>query len=158
MTNQEGIVQGIFDKDWQSIKLWSFKLEGSDRFWRLGRDKPEFKEGDFIKFSERNSNVDPKSIEVLGTAGTTSTSDAPSDAPQPTAQSGSGSAVSAQSAKDVGERIRFQQARRDATNIIVAALHTDALPWASNTAKSKKLDLLVEYVKQVTNMLLEIEG
>ena len=156
MTSQEGIISGIFEKNWQSITLYSFKLEGSDRFWRLGKDKPWFQIGDQIAFNERNSNVDLASI-VIRNGGTTTTSEEP-DAPPPTAQNESVSAAPAQSVGVVGDRIRKQAARRDATAIIVAALHTDALPWATNTAKSKKLDLLVLYVKQVTDMLLEIDA
>jgi len=59
----------------------------------------------------------------------------------------------------VGARIRYQAARADATRVVVAALHTEALPWTAvqQKNKSKKLDLLTGYIKQVTETLLEQE-
>jgi len=64
------------------------------------------------------------------------------------------------STPDVGTRIRYQAARRDATSLVVAALHTDALPWTAVEQKNKgrKLDLLTGYIEQVTQTLLTKEN
>ena len=144
-TEVEGIVDVVSGKPWNSVVLHSFKLEGDDQWYRMGRISPHFQKGDKIRFSERNSNVLIETIQ--GGSG----------APQPTAPSASASAAPVVSAGAVGDRIRYQAARRDAANVVVAALHTDALPWASNVAKAKKLDLLTGYIEQVTKTLLEQE-
>jgi len=138
-TTQTGVVHSLHEKDWQGTMLYSFKVEGVERFWRLGQKVPEFKVGDYIKFTERNSNVDWDSIEPAK-------GPAPQVSPEPT--------------MDVGERIRYQAARADAVRLIVAALHTDALPWTAvqQKTKSKRLDLLLGYVKQVTEQFLEEEA
>ena len=121
MTEIEGVVSGIFNKDFHDVKLWSFKIEGSDRFYNMGQKQPTFEEGQCVKFTERNNRVDWNSIETIskdalknppevkGTSGTTNTS-------------------------DVGDRIRYQAARHDATLLVTAALKTDHLPHASNVA------------------------
>lgn len=41
--------------------------------------------------------------------------------------------------------------RRDATRIIVAAMQTGNLPWAANTPKNQKLDLLKGYIDELAN-------
>lgn len=145
MTEIEGVVSGTFNKDFQGTMLYSFKIEGNQKFFRLGQKKPDFKEGQCIKFVERNNNVDWNSIEIL------------TDAPQSTTTDASASAPTGAPSVDVGARIRHQAARADATRLVVAALHTDHLPHSANTAKGKRLDLLIGYVEQVTKQLLEQE-
>jgi hypothetical protein len=147
MTKLTGQVAFISGKKWNDVMLYSFQLEGNDRWYRLGRKEPTFQTGDKIEFTERNSNVDSDSV-------TTSTSAAYGS---PTVTEDGLKSPTNASAGPVGDRIRYQAARRDAANLVVAALHTDALPWASNVAKAKKLDLLTGYVQQVTRTLLEQE-
>lgn len=48
-------------------------------------------------------------------------------------------------------------ARRDATRVIVAALETNNLPWATNTPKNQKLDLLRGYINMLTEQFLKDE-
>ncbi len=52
---------------------------------------------------------------------------------------------------------RISNARRDSTRVIVAAMQTDNLPWATNTPKGQKLDLLRGYIQVLTEQLLEDE-
>jgi len=139
-TEQRGTVASLHEKDWNGTMLYSFKTEGSERYWRCGQKQPEFKVGDAIQFTERNSNVDWDSIAAI------KKEDLVVLVPdKPTI--------------DVGARIRYQAARADATRLVVAALHTEALPWTAvqQKNKSKKLDLLTGYIKQVTETLLEQE-
>ena len=51
-----------------------------------------------------------------------------------------------------------QEARRDATRVIVAAMQTGNLPWAANTPKNQKLDLLRGYINQLTEQFIEEEN
>ena len=142
-TVQRGVISNILDRDWHGTKLWSFKIEGSERFWRTGKDKPECEAGDYVQFEEKNSNV--TSLKVLPAGEKIVIPDQPDKPDVPTV--------------DVGARIRYQAARADATRLVVAALHTEALPWTAvqQKNKSKKLDLLTGYIKQVTHTLLEQE-
>lgn len=141
-TEQRGIVTSLHEKDWNGTMLYSFKLGDAARYWRLGQEQPPFDIGECIKFTERNSNVDVASIEKVASI--------PEDF-TPTA--------TAVPTVNVGARIQYQAARADATRLVVAALHTDALPWTAAQVKnkSKKLDLLTGYIKQVTETLLAQE-
>ena len=86
-------------------------------------------------------------------------------APQVIAKKESVLEVSAPIAGDVGKRIQWQAARRDACNIVVACLALEAtnveakgiLPWAANVAKAKKLDLLRGYINELTKQFIEEE-
>lgn len=140
-----GKVAVVSGKTWNGVVLHSFKIDGDETWYRMGRVEPQFQSGDDITFEERNNNV---LIETISGG---------SGAQPSTVQKGSVSAAPVVSAGAVGDRIRYQAARRDAANVVVAALHTDALPWASNVAKAKKLDLLTGYIEQVTKTLLEQE-
>lgn len=53
---------------------------------------------------------------------------------------------------------RTSDARRDSTRVIVAALQTDNLPWATNTPKNQKLDLLRGYIQVLTEQFMEDEN
>ena len=52
---------------------------------------------------------------------------------------------------------RISNARRDSTRVIVAALQTDNLPWATNVPKGQKLDLLRGYIRELTEQFMEDE-
>ena len=143
MTTRTGKVKAISSRTFQNIILWSFKLENSDRFYRLGKVEPTFGEGDSITFEEKNGVVSADSVAQIEASAEEATVLRPAPA------------VSAK--PDVGERIRYQAARADATRIVCTALHNDHLPHASNIAKGKRLDLLLGYVNEVTKTLLEQE-
>lgn len=146
-----GKVVQLSDTQWRDdIYLYSFKIEQSERWFRLGRNKPTFKEGEWIRFNERNTQVDVQSVEV----GVKETQ--PSDSAKvSTTREGSSPTPTAQ---NVGQRLQYQAARADATRIVCAALQCDHLPHAANTAKGKRLDLLMGYVKEVTHELLAQEN
>lgn len=58
---------------------------------------------------------------------------------------------------------RTSDARRDATNVIVAALSVDhlttngVLPWAKNTPKNQRLDLLRGYINELAEQFIKDE-
>ena len=151
MTQWEGRLIKVADKDWNAIKLWSFQIEGVDRWFRTGTTKIPFDVDDLIVFEERNNKVILESIVKVSTQPV-------SDAPIPTATTESVSSTpSAPPAGDVGRRIQWQAARRDACNVMVAALAADAMPWATNLAKGKKLDALRGYINELTKQFIEEE-
>jgi hypothetical protein len=150
MREINGVVETKSNKDWNGIKLFSFQVEGDPRWYRTGRAEIQEPLGARIVFSERNNqvvegSVKPTTDSAPATAGSV-------DTPTTTAS------VTPSGSMDVGERIRWQAARRDAVSVIVAALHTDALPWAKSTAKGKKLDLLRGYINEVASQFLEDEN
>lgn len=132
------------------IMLYSFILEEGSTVWRMGRVKPEFEEGTCIEFEEKKGNVLPGTLRAVTVkAGAV---EAPSERVSTKTAAPSGTAA------DVGTRLRYQAARRDATRIVVAALEADHLPHAINIAKAKRLPLLLGYVEEVTLSLLEQES
>lgn len=153
MKTWTGQVTEIKMVPYQNVELYQFKIEQSERYFRMGRNKPEFKEGEWIEFTERNSNVDATSIWVDVKTGVEA---APSDTVSNSTTKEESTTVT--SAGDVGNRLRYQAARADATRIVVAALAADHLPHSANTAKGKRLDLLTGYVEMVTKTLLEQEA
>lgn len=137
-----------FHRDFQGTKLYSFQIEGVDRWFRTGKEEIAPTVGTMITFTEKNSQVMMDSVADAGPAPdvepTTGTKSGPSQPTEPVAST----------APTVGQRMAWENARRDATRIVVAALQTDVLPWNKNTAKAKRLDLLVGYVNQVAKDLL----
>ena len=134
-------------KDWNQIRLYSFQIEGDPRWFRTGKTEIEQPEGATVSFTERNNQV------IKGSVNLTGDQDAPCVVEDTTT-----APTSVGTQLDVGQRIRWQAARRDAVSIVVAALHTEALPWATNTAKGKKLDLLRGYINELASQFLEDEN
>ena len=152
MKEWTGQVKAINSRDFRSdIKLWSFQLEDNDRWFRMGKKEPTFEEGEWISFQERNSQVE------WGTITQPAEPVSKSAVVEHSKDSNLETACAVSSLADVGQRIRYQAARRDASRIVVAALHCDHLPHASNIAKAKRLDLLTGYVEQITAKLLQQE-
>jgi len=52
---------------------------------------------------------------------------------------------------------RLSDARRDATRVVIVAMQTGNLPWASNTPKNQKLDLLRGYINELAGQFIEDE-
>ena len=83
------------------------------------------------------------------------TTSAPAESTLPTPAP---SAVSTSGDMDVGTRIQWQAARRDASQIMAAALMSDNMPWAANLAKGKRLDMLLGYINELTKQFVEEEN
>jgi hypothetical protein len=157
MKTVTGEVTSIHEKDFHGTMLYSFKLDEKPSFWRCGRDKPDVTVKDYIRFNAKLQNVIVPSIEQAQRPEEklTLNTEIPEREPE---QEEPVTRVTQE--VNVNDRIRYQAARRDATNLVVAALHTDALPWtaAQQKNKSKKLDLLTGYIEQVTETLLNQEN
>ena len=156
MKEWTGKVTEVKKVPYQDIVLYQFKIEQSQRYFRLGRNEPTFEEGTWIKFTERNSNVDVSTVEVDVQA-------VPSDSVTPTTSEETKVSSPTTTAGDVGRRLQYQAARADATKLCVAMLNVEGqgveiLPWSKNTAKNKRLDLFMGYVSEVTKTLLEQEA
>ena len=153
MKTWKGQVSELFERDFQGTKLHSFKIEGVDRWFRTGKEKLPVDPGKYISFTERNSQVDLTSVTEMDSIQSASATEETEPAAAP-------SAPEATTAPTVGQRMAWEAARRDATRIVATALEVEGkglevLPWAKNTAKNKRLDLLVSYVNQVAKQLLE---
>ena len=154
MKEWTGQVRTISDRDFQGVKLWSFTLEESERFFRLGKKQPTFTIGDTICFEERNSQVEWSSVRFRDATESDKTVES---APKDENVAATTTSEPSSSVSSVGLRLQYQAARRDATRIVVAALECDHLPHASNVAKGKRLDLLLGYVDEITKSLLKQE-
>jgi hypothetical protein len=132
------------------ITLHSFQIEGDSRFFRAGTKTIPADDGDQIRFTAEekagNFNVDVSTISKVESAGKVV-----------------GRVAASSSAKDtywadkdayqknvVEPRINFSASQRDAVALVTAALEFDCLSFGS-TAKGKKLDMLLDYVDQVTD-------
>lgn len=157
MKTWTGTISKKFRRDFQGTGLYSFQLEGQDRWFRTGKEELPHAEGTTVTFTEKNSQVMMDSVveggPVEGAEQTTSTKSIESPAP-------TSSSPQSTTAPTVGQRMAWEAARRDATRIVATALEVegkglDVLPWAKNTARGKRLDLLVEYVNRVAKQLME---
>lgn len=168
MKTFKGTVEVASAKPWtdtktgQDIVLYSFKLEGMNKWFRTGTNSPGVKEGDNIQFVENGNTVDVASIQQVASSEV-------QQAPRPAGGGSSKPVKGGQLARDdywanKEERdkerevydktvrspmIEYQSARKDATALVVAALNQDALSFG-NTAKSKQLGMLIDFVEQVT--------
>jgi len=142
-----------------AVDLWSFQLDGDSRYFRTGSDKPSISTGDNIRFTfeqkGRNQNVDLSSIEQVAA---TEVAAAP---PPPAATQARGNArdkywedKDAYDKQVTGPRINFSASQRDAISLVTAALEQDCLSFG-NAAKGKKLDMLLEFVDQITDRFVE---
>ena len=154
MNEWNGIVEEISSKDWHDVLLWSFRIEGVDRWFRTQKTALDVGIGTTITFTEKNSQVDLASVQQMA-SGT-----APSAGPVVSSDktSAPGESKDDASSPDIGVRIQWQAARRDACNVMVACLQTDNMPWAQNLAKGKRLDMLRGYIKELTIQFLEEEN
>jgi hypothetical protein len=157
-----GKVTKKFHRDFQGTKLYSFQLEGTDRWFRTGKEMLPFDEGQMISFTEKNSQVVLESVEetdsTVSASATVETEAAVTS--ETTLATSPSTSTTSSTAPTVGERMAWENARRDATRIIATALEVEGkgmevLPWAKNVAKGKRLDLLIGYVHQVTRQLME---
>lgn len=170
-----GRVTEVFSRPWEgrngTITLHSFKIEGDNKFYRSGEDAL-CKVNDLVEF-DFDSKGNVTNLFVTGQATTPPPAQAASQR-----QSGfggrpggssSGGFKAKQAEKDqywndkeqrdiarekyqrevVEPRITWASAQSDAVDIVTAALTHDLLAFG-NANKSAKLNLLLEYVDQVT--------
>lgn len=149
MANHTGVLRSKEFKDWHGVKLYSFTLEGQDRWFKTGKAEIQAEIGEKISFVERNGKVQLDTVSTQTVTEATTT-------PTPAEATPSG-ATSVMEATSISDRIRWQNARADAARVIVAAMHTDCLPHPNNVAKGKRLDLVVGYINELTRTFIEEE-
>lgn len=153
MQTYEGELTNISDHDWNGTKLYSFQLKGQNIWFRTGQKKITLDEGALIKFEANPSNKQVKldSLEKVDALASTEASSASGATP-------SGSSTTREDYWQNRERLdSLRTARHDATRLVCAALEHDQLPHPSSTAKGKRLDLLLSYVKEITEELVSYE-
>ena len=153
----KGVVRSTYGKDWvdretgEDIVLLSFRIDGENKYFRHGTTEvPAIKEGNYISFvADARGNVDISSVEeARGTP--------PVQAPKPKAKSSGGvSRDDYWANKEAHDqtvrepRIAYSAAQKNATELVTAALAHDLLSFG-NAAKGKRLDMMADYVDQLT--------
>lgn len=181
----EGVVSTVSAKDWydnkkgRNIVLYSFQLQGSNRWFRTGEDELPFREGDYVRFTnDAKANVAVSSIEVGNApAGASTSAPAGQGGNRPARNAGGSRApanrTSGQSKdgywtereqRDLEKdkryleqdipRMCFTTAQDRAVNLVTAALEFDCLSFG-NMAKGAKLDALLDYVDLVTDRFVK---
>jgi hypothetical protein len=162
MAEISGVIEEIRNVDFNGTPLWSFRTGEDVTWYRIGKTTPEeagVTIGSHIVFEHRNLQVQIPSIRPIGSAPVAKPS-----APEASPSAPRGTPSNTNEQTDLGRRIQWQAARRDACNIIVAAIKAEGydgkgiLPWAANVAKAKKLDLLRGYITQLTEQFIEEEN
>lgn len=176
--SNQGQVVEVSCKAWMDprkgyeINLYSFKISGSNKWFRTGTTEPSFQEGANIQFvNDEKNNVRLESIAIVGNA----------PAPTTPAQAGSGVAQpamtpsspatsqnrdgywSAKEARDLEKDARYQEndiprmgfsaAQDRAVNLVSAALAHDCLSFGT-MKKGDKLDYVLQCVDIVTDRFI----
>lgn len=157
MKSWTGQIAKKFHRDFQGTKLYSFQLEGVDRWFRTGKEELPHAEGTIVSFSEKNSQV---LMDTVAEGSKAAESAGSTEETAPAVSKSSPEEATGSSAPTIGQRMAWEAARRDATRIVATALEVEGkglevLPWNKNVAKGKKLDLLVEYVNKIAKQLME---
>lgn len=156
-----GQVKEYTSFDYRGTLLYSFQLEGDRTYYRTGDRNEQLNAGDNINFTftEKGdkSNVDKGSIQR--SAGTASV---PS---QPNQRSSGGASGATGSSRDsywgdketydkgvTQPRISWSAAQHDAVALVAAAFQHDAIGFG-NAAKSKRMGIILEVVREVTEEL-----
>lgn len=167
-----GKVSRLYTKDWNgrdgAVKLYSFQVEGNNRYFRLGTTPPSFRETDTVTF-EADANGNATNIEVTRGTGEPASDTGQTTSPTRTARNWTKPTASTGGNKDqywkdkeqrdiereeryqsvVEPRITYSSAQSDAVRLVSVALQHDMLTFG-NANKSAKLGLLLDYVDQVT--------
>ena len=163
----KGVVKEVFEREWtdrdsgEDITLYSYQIETEKRYFRTGTKKPTFKAGEAISFvADAKGNV--KLANVTSIEADDVTPPKPEGRTSPTRATGGGSRDSYWSDKAKRDesitepRISYSAAQKNATALVVAALHNEALSFGQ-AAKGKKLDMLVDFVEQTTIRLAQLQ-
>jgi len=175
-SREQGVVRTISTKEWyddkkgQNINLYSFQLEGNNRWFRTGTNRPSCNQGDSISFMcNEKGNVDVRSIQKGDqTAALLQGTQARDLQPQrqPVSSGGGQSRDGYWAAKEENDkkkdaryqeqdipRMSFSASQDRAVNLVAAALEHDCLSFG-NMKKGEKLDYLLGCVDEVTDRFL----
>lgn len=160
MSEYTGQLVNKSERDWNGTMLYSFQLKGENIWFRTGTQALTLEEGTWISFQ-----ADPQTKKVV--LSSMKTVDTPTDAELAKASASSTPSASTSGGSTATTREDYwtnrerldsvRTARADATRIVCAALAHDHLPHAASTGKGKRLDLLIGYVKEITEELISYE-
>jgi len=143
MSEFKGTVGTTGDRDWKNgIVFYHFTLEGSPVVHSCGSHNPKVEVGQSIKFTENNRKVNTSTITDI-------TAEEADKEVQPV--------VVKATEPSVGDRIRKQQARRDAIHLVIAAMETSLLPFPKSGKAQDKWDRLLDLIHETTFDLLQQE-
>ena len=175
--NVQGQVRTISTKEWyddkkgQNINLYSFQLDGNNKWFRTGTNRPPCNEGDSISFDvNEKGNVNINSLKPSqggqSTGGSTGQPSSNSSARQQSSSGGGQSRDGYWSAKEANDkakderyqsqdipRMSFSAAQDRAVQLVSAALTHDCLAFG-NMKKGDKLDYVLGCVDEVTDRFL----
>lgn len=163
-----GKVREISSRDFPGINgkgyvtLWSFRVEGNNKYFRTGETKPNFRETDFVAFeADDKGKVSNLLVEVSRAPDSAQTppSGGYKSAPREGGSTTKEGYWAEKEARDIEKdqryhnvvepRITYSSAQSDAVRLVAVALEHDLLSFG-NANKSAKLGLLLDYVDQVT--------
>ena len=167
-----GTVKTVSMKPWQDRKqnreiiLYSFQLDNTgNRWFRTGTNPVGYNQGEAVQFvADEKGNVDRNTLALATTPQPAQQYNQQQSAPQQKQQYQSKPAKPKENwdaraaywdAKEIRDkeeiepRITYQASRAHAVTLVSAALGADALSLTG--AKGKRLDLLLDYVDQVTD-------
>lgn len=159
------------------VTLHSFRIEGNDEWFRTGRTPPGVQEGQTVKFIADGNKVEVKSIEILGnTTEAPASGETPSAVPSQTTSASSAVLASGKAAtkdnywsdrekREIEKDERYQtvdiprmtmnSALSTAATVVDAALKHEAIGFG-NTAKSKRLEMLGDFVVELANQFYPV--
>lgn len=159
MATATGKITQVNAKPWKDnrkgtmITLHSFRIDGHNLWFRTGTEPLPFPEGTTISFEydENKQQVDLSTVKEAAAGAA------------PTASAGAGARPNTGNAREdywqekerhykevEVPRISFSAAQDRAISVVTAALAHDALSFG-NATKGKKLDMLLDYVDEVSN-------
>lgn len=146
MRTYTGNVVKVTDVDWNGATLWSFQIEGMNKWFRCGENEPPIATGNAIKFVEDRNKVDVTSIQIVDASEVTATQTTPCATAPASPNVGSTRAV--RTTRDVS--IEWQSSRKDAIAVACAALDNECLDIPKSAAKGKKFDLFKAIIRTMT--------
>lgn len=177
--NKQGTVSMYSERPWEdrdtgeNIILYSFQLQGDKRYYRCGTTPPGVREGDNVQFvCDGKGTVDLSTlVKNQPTQGGAPVAQAPATGntsrPASARPSGGNSRDQYWADKEKRDlekderyqnvdipRMVFANSQGHAARIVAAALDNDALSFG-NVQKGKKIDMLMDYVDQVTIKLAQ---
>jgi hypothetical protein len=159
--NFSGTVRTVTEKPFtdrdtgQPITLYSFQVDGVPKWFRTGRTKPNFSNGDYIKFVAKGQNVRVSDVTV-------SEGNEVARAPAPPRPKAKGAenwdarqayweAKEKRDLEVVEPRITYSAAERDAVTVIDTALKHEAIKLP--TKVGDRLDFMLEAIDQVAERI-----
>jgi hypothetical protein len=145
-TGQVAVVNG---RDGKFGKMWSLKLEGDETWYGTKSIRPDCTEGDVVEFSwAKNKRGYPDAdlstlVKLEGAA---------AEVPLAAASGGGGEVAAGRNAYDRKQAvIVYQSSRKDALELIKAAIAAEIVDFPAKGTKAEKYQALRMFVDMATN-------